>query len=108
MIKNIANPSFSVSHFIGSSGVMVCLCPPVRALGSNRSVMILSELPVILVSRTLLVTMVLALLVTMMMGLLVLTMVMGHQLHIDQVRILLRVTGVILPGLTHRVLEPPS
>ena len=100
MIKNIANPSFSVSHFIGSSGVMVCLCPPVRALGSNRSVMILSELPVILVSRTLLVT--------TMMTLLVLTMVMGHQLHVDQVRILLRVTGVILPGLTHRVLEPPS
>ena len=80
---------------------MVCLCPPVRAWGSNRSVMKLSELPVILVSRT-------RLELAMTLALLVLTMVMGHQLHVDQVRILFRVTGVILPGLAHRVLEPSS
>ena len=76
---------------------MVCLCPPVRAWGSHRSVMILSELSVILVSRTLLAMMLLVL--TMMM------VVLGHQLHVDQVRILLRMTGEILPRLTWRVLE---
>ena len=81
---------------------MVCLCPPVRAWGSSRSVqMVLSELPVILVSRT-------RLELAMMLALLVLTMVMGHQLHVDQVRILFRVTGVILPGLAHWVLKPSS
>ena len=56
----------------------------------------LSELVVVLVSRTLLI-------VTMVM-------VLSHQLHVDQVRILLGMTRVILPraaGLT-QVLESLS
>ena len=46
--------------------------------------MVLSVLVVILVTRTLLIE------TTMM--------VLSHQLHVDEVRILLRMTGVILPG----------
>ena len=88
----------SVSHLIGSSGVMVGLCPPVGARGGHRSVVILSELGVILMSRTLLI---------LAMGV---TMMVGHQLHVNQVRILLRMTGVILPGAVGRtrVLETSS
>ena len=58
--------------------------------------MVLPVLVVVLVMRTLLIA-------TMMM-------LLSHQLHVDEVRILIRMTGVILPraaGLT-LVLEPLS
>ena len=58
--------------------------------------MILPVLIVILVMRTLLIA-------TMMM-------VLSHQLHVDEVRILLRMTRVIMPGAAGLtlVLEPLS
>ena len=75
---------------------MVGICPPTLARRSDGGVMVLSVLVVILLMRTVLI-------VTMMM-------VLSPQLHVDEVRILLRMTGVILPvaaGLT-LVLESSS
>ena len=74
---------------------MVSICPPTLTRRSDGGVMVLPVL-VILVMRTLLIA-------TMMMLLI-------HQLHVDEVRILLRMTGVILPGAAGLtlVLEPLS
>ena len=75
---------------------MVSICPPTLTRRSDGGVMVLPVLVVILVMRTLLIT-------TMMM-------VLIHQLNVDEVRILLRMTGVILPGAAGLtlVLEPLS
>ena len=75
---------------------MVSICPPTLTRRSDGGVMVLPVLVVILVMRTLLIA-------TMMM-------VLIHQLHVDEVRILLRMTRVILAGAAGLtlVLEPLS
>ena len=75
---------------------MVSICPPTLTRRSDGGVMVLPVLVVVLVMRTLLIA-------TMMI-------VLSHQLHVDEVRILLRMTRVILAGAAGLtlVLEPLS